>query len=289
MGNLLQIRLKKETEPEKDGLSLMTYNVNIFDIYNDPVPRNKMQNIMKLIGEEKPDILCLQEFVHYTDGSELATIDKLDKILNEHKNYVEFTTTSRKISHFGSIIYSRYPIIDKGKIEFNKHSDNICLFIDILYRNDTIRIYNVHLQSIRMKPEDYRFAEDISNIRNISKQEKINHNLSGILTRLKHAFILRAPQADMIKEHMNSCSHKILVCGDFNDTPSSYAYNRINKEFKDAFVEKGTGLSKTYSGVFPSFRIDYIMYSKDFEANSFNTLPVNYSDHYPVICLLKMK
>ncbi|MFC1733907.1 endonuclease/exonuclease/phosphatase family protein, partial [candidate division KSB1 bacterium] len=288
IGNLFQIQFRSCVNVQSKHISIMSYNVNIFDIYNEWGRFDKKDKIIKLIGEKKPDILCLQEFAYHSDGGELSTIESIGDVLENHEYYVEFTFTAKKISHFGSIIFSKYPIINQGKIVFSSESGNNSQFIDIKINEDTIRIYNVHLQSIRMKPEDYRFAKDISQIKNINKQEKINKNLIGILSRIKHAFIKRAPQAEHLKDHIKNCPYPAIVCGDFNDTPSSYAYHQIIDGFIDAFVECGSGMGKTYLGVFPSFRIDYILYDPKFTAESFNTLSYKYSDHYPVFCKLQL-
>ena len=153
---------------------------------------------------------------------------------------------------------------------------------------DTVRVYNVHLQSIRMKREDYQFAEDISKIKNINKSEEINKNTLRILHRLKYAFIKRAPQAEMLEENIRECRHPLIVCGDFNDTPASYTYHVITSKLIDAFTEMGVGMGKTYQGVFPSYRIDYLLHSQDIKTLNFRTLKVAFSDHYPIVAEMMM-
>jgi len=107
--------------------------------------------------------------------------------------------------------------------------------------------------------------------------------------KLKTAYIKRAEQVDSISAHINNCPHPVIVCGDFNDTPVSYAYRKLTRGLKDAFITTGKGLGNTYLGIFPSFRIDYILHSLDFVPLIFEKVNVELSDHYPIICILDLK
>ena len=148
---------------------------------------------------------------------------------------------------------------------------------------DTVRIYNMHLQSIAFGATDYQYMDDLEK----NKQtEDIEHSKS-IGKRLKKAFIKRARQADLISESIAASPYPVIVCGDFNDTPASYTYHRIAGNLKDAFVESGNGFGKSYVGKFPSFRIDYILHSKQFKAFDFKTIHEELSDHYPVVTYLE--
>ena len=149
--------------------------------------------------------------------------------------------------------------------------------------NDTVRIYNMHLQSIAFAPNDYKYIEDLqSDVENEDIERSKN-----ILRRLKLAFIKRAKQSELISASISSCHFPIIVCGDFNDTPASYTYHTISQNLNDAFVESGNGLGRSYVGKFPSFRIDYILHSDKFKAHNFKTIREELSDHFPVVTYLE--
>ena len=90
-----------------------------------------------------------------------------------------------------------------------------------------------------------------------------NEQMKGIRaigSRLKTAFTMRAEQAQIIANYIKDSPHPVIVMGDFNDTPQSYAYRKIKKGLNDSFRKSGRGFGNTYAGELPSFRIDYIMY-----------------------------
>ena len=90
-------------------------------------------------------------------------------------------------------------------------------------------------------------------------------------------------------DHIQKSPYPVIVCGDFNDTPVSYAYRQVRGNLKDAFVESGWGISNTYNGVLPSIRIDYILFDQKIKAVNYNRDKVIFSDHFPVHCQLNLE
>ena len=84
------------------------------------------------------------------------------------------------------------------------------------------------------------------------------------------------------------CPYPLIMCGDFNDTPLSYAYKKISNDLKDAFVYAGYGLGNTYSGNLPPVRIDFILHSPSFNSHEFKVHGILLSDHYPVSVFINM-
>ena len=104
---------------------------------------------------------------------------------------------------------------------------------------------------------------------------------------MRTAYRKRAEQARTVRAEIEKSPYPVILCGDFNDTPSSYTYHKVAQKLEDAFVEAGNGMGKTYAGIFPSFRIDYIFHDTIFSANQFRTIKADYSDHYPVTTMLE--
>jgi len=273
-----------KSEKEKNIIKVTSYNCMLFDLYNWSNNRQTRNSILNSLDEISPDILCLQEFYTSEEKGDFNNTDTLKQILNTKYYQTEYTTTLREFDHWGIATFSKYPIVNQGKILFNTRSNNICIYTDVLINTDTVRVYNIHLQSISFSRKDNKFLEDI--ISDKDAEDEVE-NSKNILRRLKRAFVKRTKQVEMILLHMKTCRYKIILCGDFNDTPASFAYRKLSKDLKDAFVEKGNGLGKTYAGKWPQFRIDYIFHSEEFECLNYQRSDETFTDHYPITAFFK--
>jgi endonuclease/exonuclease/phosphatase family metal-dependent hydrolase len=193
-------------------------------------------------------------------------------------SHVYYTDRVPRKINFGIATFSKYPIIHKEAIDFEE-SLNGCMSSDLVIGSDTVRVYNCHLQSIRLR-KDYHDLLD-SLIFNYS--EKQLDELKDISVRMKQAYIQRAEQADLLAKHIRSSPYPVIVCGDFNDTPISYTYHKLARNLRDAFIEAGSGIGNTFRGNLPYARIDYILYSDSLQAHHYRTYKTDLSDHYPVI------
>ena len=176
------------------------------------------------------------------------------------------------------VIFSKYPIINSGIIDFSK-SSNSCLWTDIKTNNQNIRVYSIHFQSNQVSSTADKVIED----GDLSKKETLK-DIKGMLGKFRYFARLRASQAQQVANHIATCPHPVIVSGDFNDTPQSYTYNILTQKLKDSFKEKGRGFATTYAGSIPALRIDYILLNEKIKVHSHETLKGNFSDHYPVIC-----
>lgn len=279
----VQLSVGKHEASNKD-IKVMSYNSMLFDLYNWSKNKQSRNLILSSLAEENPDILCLQEFYTSEEKGDFNNIDTVTNLLNTKNHHIEYTTTLRKFDHWGIATFTKYPVVKKGKIDFNTRANNICIYTDVLIDGDTVRIYNMHLQSISFSKADYKFMNAIRNDTSRVKDEM--ENSKSILRRLKRAFMKRSVQADAIAEHISRCRYRIILCGDFNDTPASYVYKTIRGQLQDAFVEAGSGFEQTYAGNFPRFRIDYILHSEEFSCQRYFHLPETLTDHYPIVAYL---
>lgn len=266
-------------------IKVMSYNVKLFDLYNWTHNVETRGKMFELIKKEGPDIMCIQEFYTRDSTDEFNNLDTLLKFQKAKYTHLEYTTTLRKKDHWGIAIFSSYPIIANGKINFDTKSNNICIYSDILINKDTVRVYNIHLQSIKFDYGDYKFVDDLMNNKETEELEKSKN----ILKRLKLGYIKRAKQTELVASHIATSPYPVVVCGDFNDTPASYTYHTISNNLSDAFVESGKGFGRSYIGKFPSFRIDYILHSKVFKSYNFRTIRKELSDHFPVVTYLEKR
>ncbi len=257
------------------GINVLSYNVHGFK-FDQRAHRTDNPGILGYFKSTGAEIICLQEGLQFQ--MKKLTPQGIKEALPEI-NYFHFATDS---NYSDLITLSKFPIINKGEIKFSGRAV-LVIFSDIQINNRRIiRVYNCHLQSYSIDPDDYSSIDSIgsvSNSRQIAEARKISY-------KLRAGFRLRAFQARRLADHMLQSPYPVVVCGDFNDTPVSYVYRKVRGNLKDAFVESGFGTSNTYNGVLPSFRIDYILANQNFELENYRRDLVQFSDHFPVRCRL---
>lgn len=271
--------VQTEVPPVADKIKVLNFNARLFDLYKwtgNPRTRDK---IFKMVQDEQPDVACFQEFYTSTKPgrNNLDTLRQLQKATNSH---VAYTETLRKTDHWGIATFTSYPIVHKGKILFHEETNNLCIYTDIKVNQDTIRVYNIHFQSNRFKREDYEFLGNPAGVP--TREEKIAAS-RNIIRRLQVGAVKRATQVQMVAKHIAESPHAVIICGDFNDPPASFTYNKISSGLKDAFVQCGWGIGNTYNGLFSVLRIDYIFHSPSMVSTGYRTIRQNLSDHYPIV------
>lgn len=259
-----------EKKMDKEGLSVMSYNAHMFSYErfkaNDP---KISPNIFNWIREQDMDVMGFQEF--YQDFSTPAR-NAIKLISNGDKYQYSIQTVEGKPGKrfFGLAIFSKYPIINEGKI-FDNRKNNGAMFVDLKVDKDTIRVYNVHLESMSIP------ADQLDNI------DGIKENYKKTWRRLNKGIVSRAVQVDILKEHIKNSPHPTILMGDFNDVPYSYTYFTLRSILENAFETVGRGFGFTFNRVLFFLRIDNIFYNKGLNPIQFNTLrEVDYSDHYPI-------
>lgn len=243
--------------PEDEGLSIMTYNTRGFTFKgwsNFKLIRNKTADF---VDEKDPDIICFQE-------SKWLGLRLLKKYPFK---YITPYTSKKSIQ----AIFSKYPIVANGSLEFPDTGNN-ALYADIEYKGDTIRIYNLHLQSFQIIPSRVKSIRQL--IRSYNKMRK--------------TFVIQEEQVQIFDKHRKESPFRTIVCADFNNTPFSNIYRTAKWEMKDTFDEKGTGFGKTFDLKIVPFRIDFILVDKSMDILTHENFELKLSDHYPVLTSIRL-
>ncbi|MFT4697717.1 MAG: vancomycin resistance protein VanJ [Flavobacteriaceae bacterium] len=238
-------------------ITLLSYNVRLFNAYEKNSTEDVPKIISELIKEEEPDIISIQEY--YKDH-------KVDFSAYPY----QYTYFKRRIASLGHAIFSKYPLINKGAFDFLA-SNNNGIYADVIVNNDTLRIYNLHLQSMSITPSVSSLQEG---------------NKDRLRKRIASTFVKQQEQVTQVLAHKASSKYPVLLSGDLNNTPFSYTYKELQKDMKDTFIERGNGLGTTYSFDSYPMRIDYIFTSNSFEVLKFKTIKNSFSDHYPIFTMV---
>lgn len=251
---------KEEGSKDAEGsISVMSYNVRLFNKYNW-IDRPKVgDNIVEFIEENAPAILSIQEHNrHWNHRFDMYSFKA------ETPNNTERTVQA---------IFSKYPIINKGFLNPEGTSNNT-IFADIIFEGDTIRVYNVHLQSFAVVPEV-----------NSLQQEKSGR----LLKRIGRGIQKQKEQVRLLVEHLEKTSYPVVITGDFNNTQFSSIYKVLKADFQDTFYESGSGFGRSYSLFNVPMRIDYILVDDAFEVLEHQNFDTELSDHYPIMARLSIQ
>lgn len=248
-----------KSEYSDKQLSVMSYNVRLFNVYNWIEEDSIGSKIMKFISDENPDVICFQEF--HPDA----------QIVSEAYPYKYEELSGERMKH-GQAIWSKFPFINSGSIRFENTANN-AIFADLVRGEDTLRLYNVHLQSSRINPQAESLDQDGS---------------KRLMNRVSETFKMQQDQAEKVLAHLKTSSHKAVVCGDFNNTAFSYVYKLIKQDFIDAFESAGKGFGRTFVFKYFPVRIDFILSHPDLAIVGFKSYDTHLSDHYPIMSTLSL-
>lgn len=242
-----------------DNISVMSYNVRLFNLYQWMEVENIGLKIQNLINEYSPDVVSLQE---YTSND----IFSLNSYPFNH------FSLSDGINNYGLAFYSKLPIVNSGVLKSENTNIN-ATYIDVLKNNDTLRFYNIHLKSFKLESE----------LKNID-----SNNSDKIISLFDTTFNVQEDQAFIISNHIKNSPHKVVISGDFNNTAYSYVYKLLKDDLKDSFVESGSGFGSTYNFKYFPMRIDFILVDKSIRVNDFKTIDKKLSDHFPIISIFNL-
>jgi endonuclease/exonuclease/phosphatase family metal-dependent hydrolase len=261
-----------KTDTKDSSLKIISFNVGAAMNYEKTIKK-----LNEFVKKQDADIICFQEFAQ----NDIVLKDAINAVesLKMYPNKVRMNGNT-------TVIFSKNPIISKNIILFdNLNGANGCNYADIKLENDkVIRVYNIHLESNSVSG----IADYLTEKAEFDKKATWGKILT-MLKLVRRNSRKRADQAEKIAKHIASSRYPVIICGDFNDIPVSYTYNVLTENLTDAFKVKGLGFGTTYSGNIPALKIDYILTDKRITPLSFDILDVRFSDHYPIMCKVKVE
>ena len=247
-------------QPSEHALKVMSYNVRSFNINrwidNDSV----VKGVDRLIRQANPDVIAFQEY--HT---------QMPPLLEQYKH--RYVQTKGKSKSFGQAIYSKYPIVAKGSLDFESSGNN-AIYVDIVVRTDTLRVYNLHMESLSLVQSDIDFNQEAS---------------KRLVKRISNSFVIQQQQMEQVVAHKEKSPYPSVVTADLNNTAFSYTYRKINKNMNDTFAEAGTGLGTTFKLKHIPLRIDFILADTRFETYDYTTYDAPYSDHFPIMAVVALE
>ncbi len=198
-----------QIEKTPSTISILSYNVKLFDFYKKNKSTENYHEIIQYIIELDADIVCLQEFGYYNSSDFLSEKDILNALQGKYPyHHIKYHLNSNGKSTYGVATFSQYPIAEKGEIDYGS-TFNHTIYSDIRINDKTLRLFNCHLESNRLTFNDKRkMAELIDS----TSQEKIQQTTSQLGKKLGAASKKRALQADSVAANIARSPYPIIVC-----------------------------------------------------------------------------
>ena len=274
------LNFKTHTIPEK-SIKVLTYNVMGF---MGEAKKNSAHPLLEYIAKTDADIVCLQEYMISKTGKSLLSQKDVNKILNKYPYHsVTGLEYSGMYHTYGLACFSKYPIKSTREFSF-KSSYNGAAIYTLDVDGETYLVSNNHLESNKISSSDKKLYGDLLVKRDSQTAFEVTNN---IRERLGRGYKKRATQVQQITDYIDKQEYdKLIVCGDLNDTPISYAYKKMKGNLRDAYRSTGFGPGITYYEDYFLFRIDYILHSKSLKSEYTIVDKVKFSDHYPVLTYL---
>lgn len=282
IGTYLPMNFRTKSVPER-SIKFLSYNTMAF---NNMEKINGKNSVLTYIQKIDADIVCLQEYA----TSESAKIHLNEKNIRQGMKtykYRDIQVVGQKGSNNKIACYSKYPILSSRVIEYESNYNGSVIY-ELKVDEDTITLINNHLESNKLTKEDKVVYEDMLKDPDAGK---VKTGVRLLINKLAEASAIRSKQADAIAKEIAASHHPyIIVCGDLNDSPISYAHRVIGENLDDAFTESGRGLGISYNQNKFYFRIDNILISKNMKAyNCVVDRSIKSSDHYPIWCYISKR
>ena len=272
--------LNPRQEVPEGAIKVLTYNVCSYGgnfKYDDAFER-----IVGYLDEQQADIVCLQEDV---DSWRRYAFDYYRKVYpyNDTTIFVQ-----NELSFNGMGIHTRYPILRKERIPYESLANgSVAYFLQV--GDDTLLVVNNHLEGTHLSKEDRTRYKDM--LRGDMQTDTVKAESIHIIDKLGQSAAKRAPEAEAVRRYISEHSqYPVIVCGDFNDTPISYARRTMAQGLTDCFIASGCGIGLSYNQKGFWVRIDNILCSSHFTPyNCQVDSKIDFSDHNPMMCWLKMR
>ena len=260
-------------DPDEVHLKVMTMNVTEFNWQENTSEPSKN---MRYILDEDADIVVIQEGLVYFSYEQQNRIKPMLEELYKKYPY-------RKKHFFDVGILSKYPFTEVQSPVLAQ--DSLGYFIkawDVEAPGGDIRVMSMHLSSLRLNKNERGVIESM----NLPSGRK--RRIQSVTRKLDVGFISHARQADAMRQVLDDSPGDVLVMGDLNDTPGSFAYRTVcGDDLHDAWAETGFGPTYTFNSHHLYVKIDHILYRGHLKPLWCRRVKAGESDHYPLVALFE--
>ncbi len=279
-----------KVEKADSTIRVLSWNVLSFDEQTRDIKRSTTyrKEMFEFISSQSPDVLCFQEYMEPHTKKFYSNVRDIEKLGYPYHFIVGDYARKNGTFQVGVAIFSKFPIVDSFRMQYpgprSLRAAESLIHADIQAYGRRVRVYTTHLQSVLFQKKDLRSLEIIK-----KAEDSMMEASKSVVRKLLRGYQFRGQQALIVARELDASPYPEIICGDFNDIPNSFTYFTVRGDRKDAFVEKGAGIGRTFQNISPTLRIDYIMADKQFDVLQFKRFVIPYSDHFPLIADLKLR
>lgn len=245
---------------------ILSYNVKNLDKVRGNQEKST-QMIQRLVADTA-QVKCFQEFYSQSNDPALDVVGKM-KEAGYNMHFSDNEPGNPRFSE-GLAIFTKYPILNTGTLLFRGDSEKNCIYADLKIGGDTIRVYNVHLYSMRIPLYAYRDPDNYES------------KLKSLIRKLKNGAINRSREINQLIAHTEKCPYPFIICGDFNDIPYSHNYMTLRNHFTNVFEKVGQGFGFSFNNKLFFLRIDHHFVSNGIQPVLYRVdRGMKNSDHFP--------
>ncbi len=263
------------------SFTVMTFNSSSMGLSGYSENPKVREHIYHILKAARPDVLCIQEFYTNEHPDQQPHLENIAHTGGYPYHYFAKHYTNWKTWHWGTVIFSRFPIVDTARIAFRggyKGNEDL-ISVKLLVHKDTVQVLTGHLSSYKLNGHDYQAMGNPD-----------GGKIKSMMGKMRRSFASRASQAQIMAGEISRSKYPLVVTGDFNDIPLSYTYRTIRGDaLQDAFLEMGSGFGRTFSALSPTLRIDYVLAGKEFTVEDFSIYREKGLQHFPVMARLSLE
>lgn len=266
--------IRGDVAPTAKSFTVMTFNSSSMGLVNYKSDTSVVKRIYSVLAEASPDVLCIQEFYTNTRPDLSHHLDSIAAVGKYPYHYFAPHYINWKTWYYGTIVFSRFPILDTARIDFkggyNRNEDLVKVKLQV--HEDTISLLVGHFASYQLENDQYNIRRAVMPFAGRRRTKQ-----------------LIAHQAEIVQEEVSKTAGPVMVAGDFNDVPLSYTYRTVRgNRLQDAWLQRGLGLGRTFSAISPTLRIDYLLPDKRFQVEAVKVYRAKELQHFPLVTRLSL-
>lgn len=230
--------------------------------------KEDIQNILKVIQQIDPDIVCLQELTIGYQETHPDTVQYIARSLG-YENYSQSIDLDGETWKLANGIFSKFPIKQTRTVWINEPTGAGG------YADEKRAYIEAHL--------------DVDGeILTVGTAHMSYTHKFEVTVRKQH-------ETDLLMDAVQDNNHKFVLAGDFNAVPGSYTVDRTLQRFSNFGppMDEATWTTKPFSyndfkETELTWRLDHIFGTNDLELIESRVINTQYSDHLPLLTRIRV-